>query len=129
TGNEQGIQVTFTCSTSTGPCVPGTPGCNTPPNQAQLERCSLSRDDVSGGFRLDVFGTNIKLNAGVTVNGQVPKKIQFKDLVAGSTDTFTRVRLKKQICSKLNGAASIVITNPGGQPSATLLCTATCPTN
>ncbi|MEK6302953.1 MAG: hypothetical protein AABO41_19755 [Acidobacteriota bacterium] len=123
TGNEQGIQVTFTCSTST------TPGPTPGSDIAVLTRCALSRDDVSGGFRLDVFGSNIKLNAGVTINGQVPKKIQFKDLETGSTDRFTRVRLKKQICSKLNGAASIVITNPGGQPSATLLCTATCPTN
>jgi len=84
---------------------------------------------VSGAFSLDVFGTNIKLNATVTINGQVPKKVQFKDLATGSTDTFTRVRLKKQLCSKLNGAASIVITNPGAGPSAPLLCAEKCPTN
>jgi hypothetical protein len=78
-----------------------------------------------------VFGTNIKLNAGVTINGQIPKKIQFKDLATGSSDTFTRIRLKKQVCKLLNGAASIVVTNPGvaGGPSVPLLCAATCPAN
>jgi hypothetical protein len=78
-----------------------------------------------------VFGTNIKLNAGVTINGQVPKKIQFKDLATGTTDTFTRIRIKKQLCAKLNGAALIVVTNPGaaGGPSAPLVCRETCPSN
>jgi hypothetical protein len=125
TGNEQGIQVTFTCNTSTG----GGGGGN-PPDIAVLERCRLNRDEVSGAFTLDVFGTNIKLGAAVTINGQVPKKVQFKDLATGSTDTFTRIRIKKQVCKNLNGAASIVVTNPGpnGAPSVPLLCSATCPT-
>ena len=96
-----------------------------------LTRCNLRRDEASGAFSLDVFGTNIKAGAAVTINGQVPKKVQFKDLATGSSDTFTRITLKKKICKSLNGAASIVVTNPGpnGQPSAALLCTATCPTN
>ena len=126
TGNEQGIQVTFTCNSGT---VPG--GGGNPPDIAVLTRCNLRRDEASGAFSLDVFGTNIKAGAAVTINGQVPKKVQFKDLATGSTDTFTRITLKKKICKSLNGAASIVVTNPGpnGQPSAALLCTATCPTN
>jgi hypothetical protein len=124
TGNEQGVQVTFTCNTSANP------GGGNTPDIALLERCKLNRDDVSGAFSLDVFGSNIKLNATVTINGQVPKKVQFKDLATGSNDIFTRVRLKKQLCSKLNGAASIVITNPGpaGAPSVPLLCAEKCPT-
>ena len=125
TGNEQGVQVTFTCSTST------TPGPTPGSDIAVLSRCNLSRDEVSGAFRLDVFGTNIKLNAGVTINGQVPKKVQFKDLATGSPDTFNRIRIKKSLCGKLNGAAIIIVTNPGaaGGPSAPLLCTEKCPTN
>ncbi|HSF23381.1 MAG TPA: hypothetical protein VLE20_04070, partial [Blastocatellia bacterium] len=124
-GNEQGVQVTFTCSTST------TPGTTPGSDIAVLTRCQLNRNEVSGKFTLDVFGENIKLGASVTVNGQVPKKVKFKDLVPGSSNTFTRITLVKKVCQSLNGSASIVVTNPGtaGGPSAPLLCAARCPTN
>jgi hypothetical protein len=131
-GNEQGIQVTFTCSASTVPCVPGTPGCNTAGTDiAVLTSCKLTRDEASGAFSLDVRGTNIKAGASVLVNGQVPKKVQFRDLESGSTTAFTRIVLKKKVCKLLNGAASIVVTNPGatGGPSVALLCAEKCPTN
>ena len=125
-GNEQGIQVTFTCSSSTTPGG-GTPGSDI----AVLTRCELKRNAVSGKFSLDVIGTNFKAGAILTVNGTQPKKIKFKDLVSGTTNTFTKIVITKKVCSLLNGAASIVVTNPGpaGGPSAPLLCTARCPTN
>jgi len=126
-GNEQGIQVTFTCNSSTTPGGPGTPGSDI----AVLTRCELKRNATSGKFTLEVFGTNIKQGASVTLNGQVPPKVKFKDLVSGTTNTFTRIILAKKVCASLNGSASIVVTNPGtaGGPSAPLLCTARCPTN
>jgi hypothetical protein len=124
-GNEQGVQVTFTCSTST------TPGTTPGSDIAVLTSCDLKRNNVSGKFTLDVFGSNIKQGASVTVNGQAQAKVKYKDLVSGTTDTFTRVTLVKKVCNSLNGSASIVVTNPGtaGGPSAPLLCTETCPTN
>jgi hypothetical protein len=50
--------------------------------------------------------------------------------VAGTTNTFTRVRLKKKICKLLTGSSTIVITNPGGSQNASqgFLCTEKCPT-
>jgi hypothetical protein len=124
-GNEQGVQVTFTCSTST------TPGTTPGSDIAVLTSCDLKRNNVSGKFTLDVFGSNIKQGASVTVNGQAQAKVKYKDLVSGTTDTFTRITLVKNVCNSLNGSASIVVTNPGtgGGPSAPLLCTEVCPTN
>jgi hypothetical protein len=45
TGNEQGIQVTFTCSTQTTPCQPGDtrPECQTPRPPARVSACDLQR--------------------------------------------------------------------------------------
>ena len=107
-GNEQGIQVTFTCNaTSSG--GGGTPGTDI----AVLTSCKLNRDEASGAFSLDVNGSNIKLGATVLVNGQAPKKVQFRDLQSGTTNTFNKVVLKKKVCKLLTGASSIVITNPG----------------
>jgi hypothetical protein len=125
-GNEQGIQVTFTCNAASNPGG-GTPGSDI----AVLSSCKLNRDAASGAFSLDVNGSNIKGTATVTVNGEVPKKFVFRDLQAGSTDAFTRLVIKKKTCKLLTGASQIVVTNPGpnGGPSAPLLCAATCPTS
>jgi hypothetical protein len=121
-GNEFGVQVTFTCNS-------GGNGTGNTPNIATISKCTLGRDEASGAFFLDVFGANIKDGASVTVGGQVPKKIQFKDLDVG-TQTFNRVRLKKKICKLLTGSSVIVITNPGGPQNASqgFLCDAKCPT-
>jgi hypothetical protein len=124
-GNEAGITVTFTCNANV---TPG-PGPGPQLEIATITRCSLDRDST-GTFALDVIGTNIKAGALVTVGGQSPKKIKFKDLVAGSSNTFTRVTLKKGgLCSRLPGA--IVITNPGptGGASQPFQCAERCPTN
>src|SRR6185295_19517495 len=92
TGNEQGVQVTFTCSTTGGGCLPdvAAPGCPCPPGVtpgtngctpldiAVVNGCDLSRNSTSGAFSLDVVGRNIKPGALVTVGGVTPKKIKFK---------------------------------------------------
>jgi len=121
-GNEQGIRVTFKCDT------PGTPGSGQTPDLAVLTKCQLVRDDA-GIFSLDVFGTNIKKDATVTVGGQTPKKVKFVDLDQTS-NTFTKISIKKKVCKLLTGSAAIVITNPGQtQGSAPLNCQERCPTN
>jgi len=121
-GNEQGIRVTFKCDT------PGTPGSGNTPDLAVVTRCQLVRDDA-GIFSLDVFGTNIKNNASVTVGGQVPKKVKFVDLDS-TGNAFTKISIKKKVCKLLTGSAAIVITNPGQtQGSAPFNCQERCPTN
>lgn len=123
-GNEAGITVTFTCNANVTPTP--TPG---PLEIATISSCKLGRDST-GTFSLDIIGTNIKQGASITIGGQPPKKIKFKDLVAGSNNTFTRVTVKKGgLCSRLPGP--IVITNPGttGGASQPFQCAERCPTN
>jgi hypothetical protein len=121
-GNEQGIRVTFKCN------APGTPNPGQTPDLAVLSRCALGRDDA-GIFFLDVFGTNIKNNAAVTIGGQTPKKVKFVDLDS-NTNTFTKITIKKKVCKLLTGSAAIVVTNPGQTVgSAPLNCQEKCPTN
>ncbi|HKP14229.1 MAG TPA: hypothetical protein VJZ91_19055, partial [Blastocatellia bacterium] len=128
-GNEQGVQVTFTCNTANqGNCTPGTPGCNTPVDQAVVNGCHIGRQE-NGAFFLDVFGSGIKAGATATVGGVSPKKVKFVELEAGSTTNFRAIRLIKKICGPL--PANIVVTNPGANaiPSTAFFCNERCPTN
>ncbi|HJQ25561.1 MAG TPA: hypothetical protein VKA60_16695, partial [Blastocatellia bacterium] len=129
-GNEQGVQVTFTCNNNTPVvCPPGTPGC--PPNPLDIplvNGCDLQRAE-NGSFFLDVFGSNIKRDATVTIGGVAPKKVKFIELEPGSTTSFRTIRLIKKICGQLPG--NIVVTNPGanGGSSSAFFCNKSCPTN
>ncbi|HLG14010.1 MAG TPA: hypothetical protein VJH03_05690, partial [Blastocatellia bacterium] len=119
-GNEQGVQVTFTCNT-----IPPPPGPIPPPNPAVITGCTLERL-ASGTFTLDVVGRNIKRDATVTIGGKTPKKVKFKDLDPANAGAFSRITLKGRVCSGLPG--NIVITNPGPDgPSTPFLCDKTCP--
>ncbi len=121
-GNEQGIQVTFTCNSG------GNPGDNgNPPDIAKLDECRLNRTS-SGGFVLTVLGSNIKQGATATVGGVEPRKIKFKSPISG-TQAFGKLVLKGRVCQGLPGA--IIVTNPGpnGGPSQPLSCAKTCPSN
>jgi hypothetical protein len=119
-GNEQCIQVTFTCNAAA------------PPNQggggqdiAVVSRCALERND-DGSFALQIFGSNFKTGAAVTIGGRTPRKApKFKDVEAG-TGAFTRITIKKP-CSLIPGV--ILVTNPGQPASAPVTCSATCPTS
>ncbi|HEX5732606.1 MAG TPA: hypothetical protein VF131_07200, partial [Blastocatellia bacterium] len=137
-GNEQGIQVTFTCNATTPqPCVPGTPGCpscvpgdprpecNTSVDIAVVNGCRLNRS-ASGVITLDVTGRNFRANATVTVNGVSPKKVKAKDSQTG-TNTFNRLTLKGRLCRNVPGI--IVVTNPGGRSSQPFQCNERCPAN
>jgi hypothetical protein len=125
-GNQQGIVVTFTCSTSTTPEEPPVPQ-----DVAVLTSCALFRDSSTGAFTLEVTGTNIKQGATVTVGGVIPKKIRFRDPVEGSAGTFRRLSLKKKVCQGLSNGGSVIVTNPGpaGRPSQALICLERCPVN
>jgi hypothetical protein len=94
---------------------------------AIVNGCKLDRDST-GTFTLDVFGANIKRGAVVTVGGLTPKKIKFRDLEPGKTDTFTRITLKKRLCNG-NLPGNIVITNPNSAGSTPFFCNERCPVN
>ena len=146
-GNEQGNAVTFTCNpVQTGcppnipspgcPCPPGVPagtnGCTTSVPVPLVNGCNLLRE-ASGAFKLEVFGRNIKEGATVTIAGQAPGKVKFKDRDPQNSEFFTRITVKKRICRVLPGL--IIVTNPPagpnlpGVPSAAFLCDERCPTN
>jgi hypothetical protein len=131
-GNEQGIQVSFTCNTN--PIVPPI-DCDRNPNQAGcppiaalavVNGCRLNRD-TTGTFTLDVIGANIKLGATAKIGTVEPRKIKFRDAEAGNAGAFTRVTLKGKVCRGIPG--NIVITNPNSAGSFPFFCNERCPTN
>jgi hypothetical protein len=129
TGNQQGIQVTFSCDALQPPpppvCQPGDtrPECLTSP-PAVVNGCELNRS-ASGAFTLTITGANIKGNATVTIGGTTPKKLKFRS-PESTPNTFQRVIAKGKVCGSLPGA--IVITNPQARPSASFQCDRRCPT-
>jgi hypothetical protein len=116
TGNEQGVQVTFTCNSATSP-----PG-GTPPGVASVASCALTRE-TDGSRRLVLTGTGFKNGAEVRIDGKKMKKPQFRDVEAGSADTFTTIQLKKKAC-RVPGV--ITVKNPGVDASAPFTCAASC---
>jgi hypothetical protein len=118
TGNEQGIQVTFTCSTQTPRGGDGNP---IPP--ARVDACDLQRR-ASGAFELVILGSNIKNTATVTIGGKAPKKLKFQQ--QQSNGTFNRVKARGGICSALPGP--IVINNNDQSGNSTAFqCNESCP--
>jgi hypothetical protein len=122
-GNQQGVQVTFTCNSSTTPDTP-----TTPIDVATITACRLERDAASGAFRLIISGRNFKQGGSITFNGQPPPKAaKFRDLDP-ATNAFTTLIIKKA-CRVTPG--TIIFTNPGpnGRPSSPFACSERCPTN
>jgi hypothetical protein len=117
-GNEQGFQVTFTCSSA------GQPGPGPAPEVAVVTGCHLDRKET-GQFFLDVTGTGIKEGAVATVGGKTPKKIKVIEVSPGTTNP-TKLRLLKKICDGLPG--NVIITNPGAAASQPFNCTERCAT-
>jgi hypothetical protein len=119
-GNEQCIQVTFTCNAAS---TPG--GGGQPTDIAVVSRCALERSD-DGAFTLQIFGSNFKTGAAVTIGGKTPRKApKFRDVEAG-TGGFSRIVIKKP-CSVIPGV--ILVTNPGQPASQPVTCSAVCPTS
>ncbi|HJQ22383.1 MAG TPA: hypothetical protein VKA60_00615 [Blastocatellia bacterium] len=98
-----------------------------PPDLPLIIGCQLMRNP-NGSYVLDVFGTNIRAGATVTVGGVAPKKIRFIELVPGTTDRYQTIRLVKKFCGSLPG--NIVVTNPpgtcGSSPSGGFFCNRAC---
>ncbi|HKP85853.1 MAG TPA: hypothetical protein VJZ26_07145, partial [Blastocatellia bacterium] len=117
TGNEQGVQVTFTCNTSTGPPS------GTPPGVASVASCKLDREP-DGTVSLDIIGTGFKPGAEVFIGNTLMKKPKLKDVEVGSTNTFSRIVLKKKVCKNTPG--QIVVKNPGVEGSAPFSCAERC---
>lgn len=110
-GNEQGIQVTFSCE-------PGITSSDVP----VVNTCSIERGS-SGASLLVINGANFKEGATVMVGGKRPKKIRFENSQTGA-NSFNRLVLKGRFCSGLPGA--VVVTNPDGKSSSPFLCDKTC---
>jgi hypothetical protein len=117
-GNEQGVQVTFTCLAAGAPPGPG-------PSQdiAEVTGCDLTRS-ANGKFTLVITGRRFKAGAAVTIGGRTPKKVKFLDLDT-QTNAFTRLRASGKICQGLPG--QIVVTNPGVAASSPFQCNENCP--
>jgi hypothetical protein len=111
-GNEQGVQVTFTCNSSTTPAT----------GAAVITSAHVQRE-ANGSFSLIVTGSGFQPNATVTVGGKSPKKIKPKGLETGST-TFSQLILRKGFCGGLPGA--LVVTNPNSPASNAFQVTDTC---
>ena len=113
-GNEQGIQVAFTCN---APQPVG--GGDTPISIVDIASCELKRSQ-SGVYSLVLIG-RFKQGASVRINGVSPKKVKLKD--STGPDTFGKMVIKGRVCDNL--PAAIVVTN-AGIPTAPFQCAASC---
>ena len=113
-GNEQGVQVAFTCPPTHTP-----PGGGSTPPPPSITGCRVTRSD-SGVVALELTG---QFNGAetVTINGVSPKKIKFK--TALGTGKFGKMVLKGRVCGNLPGV--IVVTDPGNV-SYFYQCAASC---
>ena len=113
-GNEQGVQVAFTCPS----IQPPPSGGGTPPPPA-VTGCRVTRSD-SGVFSLELMG-QFNEGASATINGISPKKTKLKaQLTPG---VFGKRILKGRVCGNLPG---VILVNDPGKPSYLYQCAATC---
>ncbi|HYP28332.1 MAG TPA: hypothetical protein VE262_16575 [Blastocatellia bacterium] len=114
-GNEQGVQVTVTCRSSSPP-----EGGTSPPPSALVQGCSINRS-ATGVITLDIIGRFFKEGATVQINGQSAKKLKFKEFDNSSgIPSFNRIVAKGRICRNLPGL--IVVTNQGERASLPFQC-------
>ncbi len=131
-GNEQGVQVTFShfveffCTPDSPingmcPCRPSDPrkGC-----QPIISSCALKRN-ASGVFVLTLRVTGVERGSTLTINGQPPKKLAFKN-PESTSGLFHKVIVKGDLCAQLPG--TIIVKTPGGEAYAAFDCRATCST-
>ncbi|HJQ68776.1 MAG TPA: hypothetical protein VKA70_07380 [Blastocatellia bacterium] len=114
-GNEQGVQVTFTCQ-GTPP-----PSGDTPAPIAEITTCRLKRSP-SGSISLEIFGPSFVENSTVLINGVEPKKLKYKNPLGEGR--FGRMVANGKVCENLPGA--IIVTRPNGRPSIPFACTRQC---
>jgi hypothetical protein len=119
-GNEQGIQVTFSCDKK-----PTSGGDSAPVSfpAAQVLNCKLERNEA-GAFSLTITGKRISPDAKITVGGVIPKKMKVKTQDTENSGFFTKAILKGRFCNGLPGV--IFIENPGERSSQAFQCAETC---
>lgn len=120
-GNEQGIQVTFTCRTSSGSGGSGGGGVVVDPVFSVITSCTLQRN-ATGGTSLILNGS-IMEGATFSVGGMQPKKAKFKNRIEGEP-FYSKVQLKGKFCNRLPGTVEVV--NPNGQSSPLFQCGEIC---
>jgi hypothetical protein len=119
-GNEQGIQVTFTCDRGSGSGGGSSP-VSVP--SALIQSCKLERNEA-GAFSLTLTGKRISPEAKISVGGLAPKKVKFKTVDEGNTGFFTKAILKGKFCNGLPG--TVFVENPGELRSPAFQCADVC---
>jgi hypothetical protein len=115
-GNEQGIQVTFTCRSNGAADPPLTPA-------PRLLGCKLERSP-SGVFSLTIDTDGMPEDALITVGGVKPKKVKYKEPTFEGSTYFKRAVLKGKFCKGLPG--EIKITVPGIGDLQPMMCAERC---
>ncbi|MEK6300929.1 MAG: hypothetical protein AABO41_09430 [Acidobacteriota bacterium] len=118
-GNEQGVQVTFTCKGSSFPEV-----AVDPPPAPFITSCSLKRNSA-GAFILRLEGTLFREGQSVTVGGVTPKKLKFKNADTLDPTFFRTIEAKGKVCKGLPGI--VVVVDPSRFAASPFLCNASCP--
>lgn len=113
-GNEQGIQVTFTCD-ARQPVGGG----DAPPIFVAISSCDLNRSQ-SGVYSLVLTG-RFKQGATVSIGGAAPKKIKLRD--STGPDSFGKMVIKGRVCDNLPGA---IVVRIDGIATAPFQCAASC---
>lgn len=120
-GNEQGVQVTFTCKGGGNSTPADTPP---PPPRPFIANCRVDRSST-GVISLKIDGFLFKESQAVTIGGIAPRKLKFRNPDNGNPVTFTRIVAKGGICKALPG--NIVILDPSTGPSTPFSCSNACP--
>jgi hypothetical protein len=115
-GNEQGVQVTFTCRGAGQPDPPPAA-----PQLSRVEGCRVERSS-SGSFSLTLTGRFIDGSA-LTIGGASPKKMKMKD-PTDEPNIYSKITVKGKFCSTLPGTISIL--NPNGALSVPFHCSEAC---
>ncbi len=115
-GNEQGVQVAFTCQGTPPPS-----GGDTPQQFVDISDCRLKRSP-SGSISLEIIGGSFVENSTVLINGVAPKKLKFKESLGEGR--FAKIVAKGKVCENLPGA--IVVTRPNSRPGVPYACNRQC---
>jgi hypothetical protein len=114
-GNEQGIQVSFTCRGSSQPDPPPAP------QVSRIDSCQIERS-ASGAISLMLTGRFYD-GVAVTVGGKSPKKMKMRDETQ-EANIYSKIILRGRICAGLPGM--IAVLNPNGALSVPFHCGETC---
>lgn len=117
TGNEQGVQVTFTCNSSSS----GGGGVAVDPIFSVITSCRFERN--AGGAVSLILNGQIMEGAVFSVSGIAPKKVKLKQRTADGS-YYSSAQLKGKFCRRLPGIVEVL--NPNGQQSPLFQCNESC---